>query len=93
MAFKLIQAAQDRWRAVKGPHLVALVRAGATFINGKLVERPNETHRHHNRKSLKNSSSTGLGSCSHEPAGVGVEHDRAVDPALVGAVLGDVGNP
>jgi hypothetical protein len=24
------------------PHLVALVRAGATFINGKLVERPGE---------------------------------------------------
>src|SRR5947209_7158714 len=40
MAFKLIQAAQDRWRAVNGPHLVALVRAGATFVNGKLVERP-----------------------------------------------------
>jgi putative transposase len=40
MAFKLIQAAQDRWRAVNAPHLVALVRAGATFHNGKLVERP-----------------------------------------------------
>ena len=42
MAFKLIQAAQDRWRAVNGPHLVALVRAGATFVNGRLVERPDE---------------------------------------------------
>jgi hypothetical protein len=41
MAFKLIEAAQDRWRAVNGAHLVALVRAGATFTNGKLVERPN----------------------------------------------------
>jgi transposase-like protein len=40
MAFKLIEAAQDRWRAVNAPHLVALVRAGATFINGKIVERP-----------------------------------------------------
>jgi hypothetical protein len=40
MAFKLIEAAQDRWRAVNAPHLAALVRAGATFINGKLVERP-----------------------------------------------------
>jgi transposase-like protein len=39
MAFKLIMAAQDRWRAVNAPHLVALVRAGATFVNGKLVER------------------------------------------------------
>ena len=40
MAFKLIEAAQQRWRMVNAPHLVALVRAGATFINGKLVERP-----------------------------------------------------
>jgi transposase-like protein len=40
MAFKLIESAQDRWRAVNAPHLVALVRAGATFINGQLVERP-----------------------------------------------------
>jgi hypothetical protein len=40
MAFKLIEAAQQRWRAVNGPHLVALVRAGAVFENGKLVERP-----------------------------------------------------
>jgi transposase-like protein len=39
MAFKLIDAAQARWRAVNGPHLVALVRAGAKFTNGKLVER------------------------------------------------------
>jgi len=39
MAFKLIEAAQRRWRAVNSPHLVALVRAGATFCNGKLVER------------------------------------------------------
>ncbi|MGH3277303.1 MAG: IS256 family transposase [Streptosporangiaceae bacterium] len=42
MAFKLIEAAQDRWRAVNAPHLVALVRTGATFINGKLIERPAE---------------------------------------------------
>jgi transposase-like protein len=42
MAFKLIEAAQDRWRAVNAPHLVALVRAGATFTGGKLVERPGE---------------------------------------------------
>ncbi|MGX7671227.1 IS256 family transposase [Plantactinospora sp. DSM 117369] len=40
MAFKLIEAAQDRWRAVNAPHLVALVRAGATFVGGHLVERP-----------------------------------------------------
>jgi hypothetical protein len=27
---------------VNAPHLVALVRAGATFVNGKLVERPSD---------------------------------------------------
>src|SRR5215468_3930296 len=43
MAFKLIEAAQTRWRAVNGPHLVALVRAGAIFKNGKLVERSGRT--------------------------------------------------
>jgi transposase-like protein len=42
MAFKLIESAQNRWRAVNAPHLVALVRAGATFINGQLVERPDD---------------------------------------------------
>jgi transposase-like protein len=40
MAFKLIQSAQDHWRAVNAPHLVALVRAGARFERGALVERP-----------------------------------------------------
>ncbi len=43
MAFKLIEAAQHRWRAVNAPHLVALVRAGAVFVNGRLVERPEAT--------------------------------------------------
>jgi putative transposase len=40
MAFKLIEAAETRWRAVNAPHLVALVRAGAVFEKGKLIERP-----------------------------------------------------
>jgi len=43
MAFKLIESAQRRWRAVNAPQLVALVRAGATFENGNLVERPDES--------------------------------------------------
>jgi hypothetical protein len=42
MAPKLIESPQDRWRAVNAPHLVALVRAGATFKSGKLVGRPGE---------------------------------------------------
>jgi transposase-like protein len=40
MAYKLIEAAQSRWRAVNAPQLVALVRAGALFHKGKLLERP-----------------------------------------------------
>ncbi|ETW26534.1 hypothetical protein MGAST_16985 [Mycobacterium gastri 'Wayne'] len=32
-----------RWRLVNAPHLVALVRAGAEFKNGKLAERPKES--------------------------------------------------
>jgi putative transposase len=39
MTFKLIESAQERWRAVSAPHLVALVRAGTRFEGGVLVER------------------------------------------------------
>ncbi|MEU1185958.1 IS256 family transposase [Streptomyces sp. NPDC005820] len=42
MVFKLVESAQIRWRAVNAPHLVALVRAGARFERGHLVERPDE---------------------------------------------------
>jgi transposase-like protein len=42
MTFKLIESAQARWRAVNAPHLVALVRAGARFERGVLVEREQE---------------------------------------------------
>jgi len=37
LAFKLALAAQDRWRRVNAPHLLALVRAGVEFKNGKQV--------------------------------------------------------
>ncbi|MBO1413092.1 hypothetical protein J0670_00560 [Streptomyces sp. FH025] len=40
MVFKLVEAAQARWRAVNGAHLVPLVRAGARFERGRLVEHP-----------------------------------------------------
>jgi transposase-like protein len=46
MAFKLIESAQARWRMVNAPHLVALVRAGAVFVNGKIVERPTDQDQH-----------------------------------------------
>ncbi|MFF2147950.1 IS256 family transposase [Kitasatospora sp. NPDC058190] len=40
MVFKLVESAQARWRSVNGAHLVPLVRAGARFERGQLVERP-----------------------------------------------------
>ena len=42
MIFKLVEAAQGRWRKLSGAHLVAMVRAGAEFRNGELVERNSE---------------------------------------------------
>jgi putative transposase len=39
---RTLEAAEQRCRAVNGPHLVALVRAGARFEKGKLVERTKE---------------------------------------------------
>jgi len=42
MVFKLLEAAEQRWRKVNGPKLVALVRAGARFEKGQLVERPEQ---------------------------------------------------
>ncbi len=41
MAFKLIESAQGLWRGER-PRVVALVRAGVTFIKGKLIERSSE---------------------------------------------------
>ena len=38
MTFKLMEAAEGRWRKLTGSHLVTLVRAGARFVNGELVE-------------------------------------------------------
>ena len=45
MAYKLLDAAQARWRRINGHELVALVRAGATFIDGRLQER-SDTNAH-----------------------------------------------
>ncbi|SDO17451.1 hypothetical protein SAMN05216259_10821 [Actinacidiphila guanduensis] len=39
MVFKLVESAQERWRAITGAHLVALVRSGTRFESGILVER------------------------------------------------------
>jgi putative transposase len=42
MIYKLLEAAEGRWRRITGAHLVPLVRAGAEFVNGELVERDEE---------------------------------------------------
>ena len=39
MAYKLLDAAQDRWRKVSSPELVALVRASIEFKDGNQIER------------------------------------------------------
>ena len=44
MAYKLLTAAQARWRSVNAPHLVALVRVGATFVDGLLIEREDQRY-------------------------------------------------
>jgi len=44
MAYKLLDAAQARWRCVNAPHLVALVRAGATFVDGLIIEREDQQY-------------------------------------------------
>jgi hypothetical protein len=42
MAFRLIESAQRLWRLTDASHLVALVSASATFVNGRLAERPDD---------------------------------------------------
>ena len=42
MAFKLLEMAQQRWRRLNGAHLLPLVRAGVTFVDGVQVERQEE---------------------------------------------------
>jgi len=38
----LLEAQEGRWRRLNGYRLVPLVRAGARFLNGELVERNEE---------------------------------------------------
>jgi len=45
MAYKLLDAAQDRWRKVNSPELVAQVRAGAEFKDGIQIERRTDESR------------------------------------------------
>jgi putative transposase len=42
MIYKLLEAQEGRWRRLNSYRLVPLVRAGARFVNGELVERSEE---------------------------------------------------
>ena len=44
-AYKFLGAAQDRWRKVNSPELVAQVRAGIEFKDGIRVERRTDESR------------------------------------------------
>ena len=44
-AYKLLDAAQDRWRKVNSPELVIQVRAGIQFKDGTRVERRTQESR------------------------------------------------
>jgi putative transposase len=46
MAYKLMRVAEERWRRINAPHLVALVRAGAVFVDGRLQEGRNQPREH-----------------------------------------------
>jgi len=50
MTYKLLDAAQDRWRKINAPHLVPLVRAGTVFIDEQHQERTTATH--HNQENV-----------------------------------------
>ena len=43
LAFKLLRAAEQGWRSVNGPHLGALVRAGAVVRKRMLIARQTTT--------------------------------------------------
>ena len=42
MIFEVLEAQEGRWRRLNGYRLIPLVRAGARFVNGELVERSEE---------------------------------------------------
>ena len=68
MAFKLIESAQQRWRAVDAPHLVALVRGRARFEKGLLVERRDESGGRSASRMTRQSAGLDYCSCAREGA-------------------------
>ncbi len=70
MAFKLLDAASERWRKVNAPHLVALVRAGARFIDGQLLERSEPRPTEPITDGLTSYPAAVLADYTHEPVNV-----------------------
>jgi hypothetical protein len=67
MAFKLIESAQARWRALNAPHLVALVRAGAPVLTIPRTGMRSASTRRCMRRRIKGSAGLlvqASGSCS-----------------------------
>jgi transposase-like protein len=54
MVFKLLEAAEGRWRAVNGPHLVALVRAGPGSRKADWSSDPRRRQRRRTTRSPRN---------------------------------------
>ena len=46
MVHKLVRGAEERWRRINAPHLVALVRAGAVLVDGRLQEGRDRNQEH-----------------------------------------------
>lgn len=82
MAYKLIDAAQARWRAVNAPHLVALVGAGGVFHKGKLLERSPQFSVSAGLNQIRAAAfNTSLQHGHH--AGLHNPDDRNVDPEVI----------
>lgn len=69
--YKLIAAASARWRSVNAPHLVALVRAGAVFHKGKLLERPTDITPTDSPSDGGQRTGTEVAGKRHDPASIG----------------------
>jgi transposase-like protein len=53
MIYKLLEAAERRWRKHTGSQFVALVRAGARFVDGELVEGSEKNEEKHAARSRR----------------------------------------
>ena len=93
MAYKLLEMAQHRWRRLNSAHLLPLVRAGVTFIDGVQPERNKEEDRKEGRlitriadPQLLTMSPTGIGSIGDGTETILHEPEAVKDVVVVGAL-------